>query len=456
MDKSLIKRGIIDNSQLVYKRNELAEQSYKLTVREQKLLILLASNIKRNEKHFNIVQFKTSDIATFLKIKKQSAYNDIKKLTYSLLKKGFRKIGLDKNELQINWLASAEYKEIKGESIVELEFSEKLKEFYLELQTKYFKYHIEGIIQFKSFYSIRIYEIIKANKYKNKVYFTIAYLKKCFDIENDPAYQKYNNFKRRVILTAYDEINASKKTDIKFEFDEVKEKRRVVGIVFLIDNKNNNGSNEQTKKKLEIKAKISPDEKVFIESVLLFQINEETACKAIKEHGLQGAAEIRDYVLKRAQKDENMDIGAYMAKGFVKGFGKKTPQERKQKEAETTKTKNKNRKTELENLSDDFKKAVKVQRREQANQEFENLSDIEKKKLKIQFGQLAEQGKYSDYVKKNYKIKGLEGSGVRTQFNFFVAEKLLSPKKDDLREYSKSKGYDYDRLQAELNELQKK
>ena len=49
---------------------------------------------------------------------------------------------------------------------------------------------------------------------------------------NEKAYSIYNNFKNKVILQAQKEL--AEKTDISFEFEEIKTGRKVTGIKFCI------------------------------------------------------------------------------------------------------------------------------------------------------------------------------------------------------------------------------
>jgi len=71
--------------------------------------------------------------------------------------------------------------------------------------------------------------------------FTIEYLRTVFQITPD-QYTQYNYFKRRVILTAQQKLRDQ--TDIYFEFEEIKEGRKVNAILFLIHPKINKEPDE--------------------------------------------------------------------------------------------------------------------------------------------------------------------------------------------------------------------
>jgi len=104
------------------------------------------------------VKIKLTDLADFLGIDHKNAYKELKKATYSMLDRKLRLKSSDR-ELQMNWLASADYFNKIG--VVELEISEKLKPFLLQLKKNFTKYNFENVISLKSGYSIRIYELLK-------------------------------------------------------------------------------------------------------------------------------------------------------------------------------------------------------------------------------------------------------------------------------------------------------
>ena len=86
----------------------------------------------------------------------------------------------------------------------------------------------------KSFYSIRLYELLKQYEKIGHRTFEIIDLKAILGIKDD-EYLRYTHFKTRVLLTAQKEI--LKKTDIEFTFDEIKTGRVVSSIKFIIKKK---------------------------------------------------------------------------------------------------------------------------------------------------------------------------------------------------------------------------
>ncbi|WP_051412013.1 replication initiation protein [Halonatronum saccharophilum] len=243
---------------LIVKHNRLIEAKYKLSLQEQKLILILASRINKDDKNFNRHIFSVKELAEILGINKDWFYSEIKSITKSLINRVIE-IKKDNKFLQVGFLEYAEY--LENEGIVELQFSSKLKPYFLQLKNNFTKYYLKNIIQFESIYSIRIYELLKQYERIKKRRFEINELKNILGIED--KYERYYDLKRRVLFQAKDEIN--QKTDLKIDFKEIKTGRKVTAIEFVIKRK------EVAQKELEFKE--SPKEKEYsVEVLKLFKV----------------------------------------------------------------------------------------------------------------------------------------------------------------------------------------
>jgi len=215
---------------LVTKSNSLITCNYDLSVQEQKIILTLASMVQPDDTEFKEYKFKIKDFMNLLGIKDKSKYKEIPKITKELMKKVFE-IKEGKDILQLAWLCSARYK--TGEGMVILKFAPDLKPYMLELKGLHTSYKLENILSLKSKYSIRLYEILKSNLFKKHIEIELEELKNMV-CAKEKAYSIYNNFKTKVILQAYKEL--AEKTDISFEFEEIKTGRKVTSIKFYIIN----------------------------------------------------------------------------------------------------------------------------------------------------------------------------------------------------------------------------
>lgn len=222
---------VMENA-LVRKSNYLIEASYKLSLAEQRLIIILASMIKPSDVEFKKYPLSVKAFSTILELKHRDEYSQLKEVTKRLLTRAFS-LKLPGAILQVSWLSSAKY--VEGKGIVELCFDPELKQFLLQLKERYTSYKLKNIIQLKSSFSIRIYELLKQYEKVGERTFHIDKLREQLGID-ESQYKLYGDFKRKVLLMAQREL--AEKTDISFDFEEIKVGRGVGKIRFILKMKN--------------------------------------------------------------------------------------------------------------------------------------------------------------------------------------------------------------------------
>jgi plasmid replication initiation protein len=229
----IILRGVnMEKNYIVTKSNKLINCDYDLSVFEQKIILTLASMVEPQDTEFKEYEFKIKDFIKLLGLKDQSKYTEIPKITRELMKKVFE-IREGNDILQLSWLSSARYKTGKGTVI--LKFDSNLKPYMLGLKEFYTSYKLANVLILKSKYSIRLYEILKSNLFKNCIEIELEELKSMVGAKAE-YFKVYADFKRKVILQARKELK--EKTDINFDFEEVKTGRKTTSIKFII---NSNG-----------------------------------------------------------------------------------------------------------------------------------------------------------------------------------------------------------------------
>ncbi|WP_461207647.1 replication initiation protein [Clostridium sp. DL1XJH146] len=240
----------MNDNYIVTKANTLITSNYDLSLEEQRIILTLASMVQPNDEEFKAYKFKISDFLKLLGIEDKRKYSRIPKITKELMQKVLE-IEKEDDIIQVAWISSAHYR--KGTGTVELEFSPKLKPYMLGLKEFYTSYRLKNVLELKGKYSIRIYEILKSNEFKKIAIIEVDELRKILKV-NSGSYLVYQNFKNRIILKAQKELK--EKTDISFDFEEVKTGRKVTSIKFYI-HKNNKKSSAKTianKAKREIAA----------------------------------------------------------------------------------------------------------------------------------------------------------------------------------------------------------
>ena len=215
---------------LVVKSNDLIEASYRLGLIEAKIILKLASLIKRDDKVF--VDYHVSARALMKEINLgERHYEELQKATLGLVEKTATLKESD-GDLQISFLASAKhYKRGPKKGMIRFRFDPALKPYLLQLKEKFTAFRLENTLNLRSIYAIRLYELLKQYETIGKRQITIEKFREILELKKT-EYSLYSNFKNRIILPAQRELK--KKTDISFEFEEIKQGRSVAEILFHI------------------------------------------------------------------------------------------------------------------------------------------------------------------------------------------------------------------------------
>ena len=221
------RKDLLKYKALMVKSNYIIESSYKLSLPEQRLIYMLIAKIKKDDMEFTPYKFTQTEINNVL-LKHKISFNELSQHIDSLRNKELV-IVKEKSILKTKWLSSAEYFE---DGSIELCFDDKLKPYLLQLKERFTKLSMDRAITFNSNYSCRIYELLKQYEKIGSRTLSIEALRTMFCIEPQ-EYKLYGDFKRKVLLQAQKEINVEK-TDISFDFTEIKTGRKVTSIKFYI------------------------------------------------------------------------------------------------------------------------------------------------------------------------------------------------------------------------------
>jgi plasmid replication initiation protein len=254
LEKISVKKSteVSRNSIIATQHNNLIEAKYSMTLQQKRIMIWLVSQIKHNDIDFKEHVLSVKELAEICQLSGESAYKELKSITFSLVEKGIRIIDVtepnNKREIQVSWLSSADY----YEGQVKLSFSPKLKPYLLQLKGRFTVINALDLMQFKSVHAIRIYELLKQYQEIGKRILTIQEIKECCGVGD--KLKTYPNFEKKLILIAQREIN--KKSDIHFEFERIKNSRKIVAINFIISkNKDYELRNAPVNQTYEVKRK---------------------------------------------------------------------------------------------------------------------------------------------------------------------------------------------------------
>jgi Initiator Replication protein len=191
------------------------------------------------------------------------------------------------NFIGVSLFSSAEYRlDENGDGYIEIEVSDKLKPYFLEIaKGDFFYYHILNTRVLKSTYSIKLYLLLKSYRRFGKLEIPLSELRSILEI-NDDEYLQYKNFKARVLETA--RLEMEEKNDICFRYEDTRRSRKspVEKIIFFIyDNPNAKEILEKARRMFEQDKTIEPivPKNAPAQSLDLFSSNENIAIESTSD-----------------------------------------------------------------------------------------------------------------------------------------------------------------------------
>ncbi len=141
------------------------------------------------------------------------------------------------NNTYTAWFSAFNYE--KG--VFHIEIPQLLIPHLTELKSNFTSYNLVYVLGLKSGYSIRIYEMLARHvNLKKVITLQVSKFKEMLGIETE--YKQYNHLKARVLLPAQNELK--RKSNLYFDFKEIKLSRRVDKIEFHIKKRKRSQDNE--------------------------------------------------------------------------------------------------------------------------------------------------------------------------------------------------------------------
>jgi len=272
-----------------------------------------------------------------------------------------------------------------------------------------------------------------------------------------PYYDNFVAFKKEILKPNLAIINQN--TDCVVTYETYREGRKIAGVVFTLSKQSWHPPLLQEHiKELQIYYKKdhsdlnllanplpSVDEQLFLASVKPYHIAEVDVLQAIKSHGLEGAMQIRDYVLQQAvrhkeKKDGVRDIGAYMVRCFREGYGKKNREKPSTNQAQYKVTSSSSSKTLEKNVTTSDSQVFHIGKEFREYQSklvddiFARMSPEEREKFNEQFAN------QNPIWANKFREFGLKTPMIRSAFYKFAADRLLAPEYQDIATFARGKG----------------
>lgn len=213
------------NRNIVKQDYHLVNAKYKLNTSEIKFIMTVLAQVDKDDVDFKEYEIKISE----LEAKLQSEQNEtrLKQFAKKILSKPLE-VPTNDGWVIFNWFEHIEY--LRGHSKFKVSISKKLKPYLLELKERFVKYNLKYILPLTSNYSIRLYQLLKEYETLTRRTFTVSDLQDLLQVPKSLIV--YADFKRKVLQVAEKELIDN--CDIFFEFEEIKDGRKINQILFRI------------------------------------------------------------------------------------------------------------------------------------------------------------------------------------------------------------------------------
>ncbi len=403
---------------VIRKSNSLIEARYSLSLGEQRLILLLASTISPDDKDFKSYQIKVADFAKMFGLENcKSIHKEVQKAAKELVGKRLD-LSKDGEEIYTTWLSYVKY--IDGSGMLDLEFHSSLKPYLLQLKSHFTQYNMTQVIDFKSQYSIRLYELLKMESFKAnngqfKRFSEVDELRLILGIyKND--YVLFADFKRRAIDSSIKEI--SDKTDLTInEVIYGKTSRKITNVTFIVSIKPKNKP-EVISENLETIPNTAP----IIERLLTLGFSLETANVYQNKYGIERIERNIAYVLENQKTGSVKNLSGYLNEAIAKDYGAATEIKNK---ADQEQVKQNEKIVRDEKAKAKAKEQAEKARNKQAFDTFQSLPDEEQAVILQKFIEATD--KFTSDIIKKSQNEGrdiFKSIAVLSNFRFFLRTQI--------------------------------
>jgi hypothetical protein len=230
---------MVSKNELVVKSNRLVEASYRLTLAEQRIILLAIVEARRTGKGLNaddFVDIAATVYAEMFDIPLNQAYEQIKEAGETLFRRyvvlhDIHPESGKPRKTEVRWLAAASY--IDGAGTIQLRFAPDMVPFITRLEAQFTRYKLEKIANMSSAYAIRLYELLMQWGSVGRREVELQWLRKVLQLQEE--YQSIKDFKKWVIDVALSQINEH--SDLAASYTQRKTGRNVTHLIFTFSAK---------------------------------------------------------------------------------------------------------------------------------------------------------------------------------------------------------------------------
>lgn len=222
----------------VVHHNDLIASSYRLDLDEMRLINLALTKVDSRKPNIGVIEIFPDEFADMFGLSKKNIWRNMKKALLSIMMKPVKIRFLDENgklkESVIAWLGKTTYFIDQSDGAkIELEFTPQITPYLFELQGNFTKVNFEYASRLTTPFSFRLYQwLTREYLIKRGEYYSLT-----MDIEDIKkqaglvgAYDRWMNFKDRVIQPAIDSIN--QKTNLSVSYSVTKQGGKAHSLIF--------------------------------------------------------------------------------------------------------------------------------------------------------------------------------------------------------------------------------
>lgn len=219
-----------ERNKLIVKDNRLVREArYDLTLSQQKFVLYIISKIEKDDPPDKVYSVSVKEICSLLDIGEiGSNYRYLKAGIDALASKAFWLYERSTNAtVRLQWLEHI--KIYHGSEVVSFQFDPSLRPYLFALRNNFTAFELRDILQMKSKYAIRLYEILRSYAFIGMYEVELEELK---NLLMATSYTSYDNFRRKVLEVAIDDINYC--TTLLVSYTSQRRNRRVARLIFDI------------------------------------------------------------------------------------------------------------------------------------------------------------------------------------------------------------------------------
>ena len=203
----------------VVKANDLIQKSrFSLSLQQQKVVLYLISQITPIDEDFKLYEFSIVEFCKVCGIDYDSGknYADLKAAIKEIADKSVWIRLANGKQTLVRWIEKPYIDDNSG--IVQIKLDADMKPYLLQLKENFTQYELLWTLNFKSKYTIRLYELVKSIHYHELDTYSREFeLEELRQMLGAETYKTYQTFKVRVLEPAIEEINQYSDKNVSYE-----------------------------------------------------------------------------------------------------------------------------------------------------------------------------------------------------------------------------------------------